>query len=152
MKPSTDAARLRESAAESGIVASLAASPLYRERPATAFDLATMLDAEELAAFVQSTQPKEWAKLGKQFPGAEREMLTAQVSALVAKRGTLEVLRNGASFKDSINDAFLSNADEFLNFMSKTETDPAFGKFFFSEMFRWHEQQVSSKSPPKAGP
>ncbi|MSU63767.1 MAG: hypothetical protein EXS31_15440 [Pedosphaera sp.] len=98
MKPSTDAARLRESAAGSGIVASLAASPLYRERPASAFDLATMPDAEELAAFVQSTQPKEWAKLAKQFPGAEREMLAAQVSALVAKRGTLEVLRNGASF------------------------------------------------------
>ena len=90
--------QLSEKTSESGIVASLSASPLYRERPATAFDLATMLDAEELAAFVQSTQPKEWAKLAKQFPGAEREMLAAQVSALVAKRGTLEVLRNGASF------------------------------------------------------
>ncbi len=45
--------------------------------------------------------------------------------------------------KDSINEAFLiSNADEFLNFMSKTETDPAFGKFFFSEMFKWYEQNV----------
>ena len=67
-------------------------------RAASAFDLATRLDAEELAAFVQATQPQEWAKLAKQFPGAEREMLAAQVSALVAKRGTLEVLRNGASF------------------------------------------------------
>ncbi len=94
MKPD----QLSEKTSESGIVASLAASPLYRERPATAFDLATMLDTEELAAFVQSTQPKEWAKLAKRFPGAEREMLAAQVSALVAKRGTLEVLRNGASF------------------------------------------------------
>lgn len=90
--------QLSEKTSESGIVASLAISPLYRERPATAFDLATMLDAEELAAFVQATQPKEWAKLAKQFPGAERAMLAAQVSALVAKRGTLEVLRNGASF------------------------------------------------------
>lgn len=90
--------QLSEKTSESGIVAALAASPLYRDRPATAFDLATTLDAEELAAFIQSTQPKEWAKLAKQFPGAEREMLAAQVSALVAKRGTLEVLRNGASF------------------------------------------------------
>ncbi len=99
--------QLREKTSESGIVASLAASPLYRERPATAFDLATLLDAEELAAFVQSTQPKEWAKLAKQFPGAEREMLAAQVSALVAKRGTLEVLRNGASFNGiNLNLAF----------------------------------------------
>lgn len=90
--------QLSEKTSEIGIVASLAASPLYRERPATAFDLTTMLDTEDLAAFVQSTQPKEWAKLEKQFPGAEREMLAVQVSALVAKRGTLEVLRNGASF------------------------------------------------------
>ena len=90
--------QVSETTSESGIVASLAASPLYSERPASAFDLATMLDAEELAAFVQSTQPKEWAKLAKQFPGAERETVGAQVSALVAKRGTLEVLRNGASF------------------------------------------------------
>jgi type I restriction enzyme R subunit len=98
MKPYTDIDRLRESAAESGIVASLAASPLYRERQAAGFDLATLLDAEELAAFVQATQPKEWAKLGKQFPGVERETLAAQVSALVQKRGTLAVLRNGVSF------------------------------------------------------
>ncbi|MBK8574207.1 MAG: type I restriction endonuclease subunit R [Elusimicrobia bacterium] len=98
MKPPADDNRLSESAAESGIVASLAASPLYRERLASAFDLATLLDVEELAVFVQSTQPREWAKLAKQFPGAAREMLAAQVSALVAKRGALEVLRNGASF------------------------------------------------------
>jgi len=90
--------QLSERVSESGIVAALSASPLYRERPATAFDLATMLDAEELAAFVQATQPKEWVKLTKQFPGAERETLAAQVSALVQKRGTLEVLRNGVSF------------------------------------------------------
>jgi hypothetical protein len=50
--------------------------------------------------------------------------------------------------KDSINDAFLSNADEFLNFMSKTETDPGFGKFFFSEMFKWYEQNVSKGERP----
>jgi len=90
--------QLSEKTSETGIVESLAASALYSQRPATAFDLATMLDVEELAAFVQSTQPKEWVKLEKQFPGTERETLAAQVSALVLKRGTLEVLRNGASF------------------------------------------------------
>ena len=90
--------RLRETTSESGIVASLATSPLYRERPATAFDAATLLDAELLAEFVQATQSKEWAKLVKQFPGAASATLAAQVSALIAKRGTLEVLRNGVSF------------------------------------------------------
>ncbi len=90
--------RISEKAAESGIMAALAASPMYCARPATAFDAATLLDAEMLAGFVQSTQAKEWAKLSKQFPGAETATLAAQVSALIAKRGTLEVLRNGVSF------------------------------------------------------
>jgi type I restriction enzyme, R subunit len=67
------------------------------------------------------------------------------------KTNSIEFLRR-QKLRDSINDAFLSNADEFLNFMSKTETDPAFGKFFFSEMFKWYEQTVSSKSSPKAAP
>ncbi len=90
--------RLSEAAAENGIVELLRASPMYRERLATAFDPLVLLDSEELAVFVQATQPKEWAKLAKQFSGAERETLAAQVSALAQKRGTLEVLRNGVSF------------------------------------------------------
>jgi len=101
MKPSTAASRLRESAAESGLVASLVASPLYRERPAEAFDLATMLTAEELAAFVQATQPKAWAKLTKQFPGAERETLMSRsISNLPAPnvgRTIFDELRSHAS-------------------------------------------------------
>ena len=98
MKSPIDTSQLKESASEAGIVVSLASSPLYRQRLAEAFDVATLLDAEELAAFVQATQPKEWAKLAKQFPGAERETLAAQVSGLAQKRGTLEVLRNGVAF------------------------------------------------------
>lgn len=90
--------QLSEKTTESGIVAALCASPMYRERPDTAFDPATLLDTELLAEFVKATQPKEWAKLSKQFPDAELPTLAAQVSALIAKRGTLEVLRNGASF------------------------------------------------------
>jgi type I restriction enzyme R subunit len=90
--------RLREKAVETSIVAALSASPMYRERPASSFDASTLLDAEELAAFVQSTQPKEWTRLAKQFPGAESATLAAHVTVLVAKRGTLEVLRNGVSF------------------------------------------------------
>jgi len=60
------------------------------------------------------------------------------------KTSSIEFLRR-QKLKDSINEAFLSNADEFLSFMSKTETDPSFGKFFFSEMFKWYETAVSSK-------
>ena len=66
------------------------------------------------------------------------------------KTNSIEFLRR-QKLKDSINEAFLSNADEFLNFMSKTETDPGFGKFFFSEMFKWYEQNVSKgERPPKS--
>jgi chloramphenicol O-acetyltransferase len=41
----------------------------------------------------------------------------------------------------------VDGSDEFLSFMSKTETDPAFGKFFFSEMCKWYEQAVLAKAP-----
>ena len=61
MKSPIETSQLKDSASEAGIVVSLAASPLYRQRPAEAFDVATLLDAEELAAFVQATKPKEWA-------------------------------------------------------------------------------------------
>jgi len=90
--------RLSEKALEDVVVASLAHSPMYRQRPAEVFDSSRLLDVEELAAFVQATQPKEWAKLEKQFPGTQREGLATQISALVQRRGTLEVLRNGVSF------------------------------------------------------
>jgi type I restriction enzyme R subunit len=58
------------------------------------------------------------------------------------KTNSIEFMRK-QKLQDSIKDAFLSNADEFLSFMSKTETDPSFGKFFFSEMFKWYEQSVN---------
>lgn len=90
--------RISEKAAETDIFASLILSPMYRARKAEAFDPFRLLDAELLVEFVRTTQPKEWAKLAKQFPGAEQDTLAGQVSALAQKRGTLEVLRNGVSF------------------------------------------------------
>ena len=89
---------LSEKHLEDLVVAALAVGPMSCERPCTAFDPLTLLDAEELAAFVQATQPKEWAKLSKQFPGNEEQTLAGQVTAVVQKRGTLEVLRGGVSF------------------------------------------------------
>jgi type I restriction enzyme R subunit len=63
------------------------------------------------------------------------------------KTNSIEFLRR-QKLQASIKDAFLSNADEFLTFMSKTETDPGFGKFFFSEMFKWYEESVKKEKPP----
>ena len=90
--------RVSEQAAEEGIVASLAISPMYRERINTTFDASSLLDIEETAAFIKATQPKEWAKLCKQFPGGEQEALVGQLNTLLQKRGALELLRNGVSF------------------------------------------------------
>jgi type I restriction enzyme R subunit len=64
------------------------------------------------------------------------------------KTNSIEFLRR-QKLQESIKDAFLSNADEFLSFMSKTETDPGFGKFFFSEMFKWYENTVKAGKKPK---
>jgi len=63
---------------------------------------------------------------------------------------SVEFLRR-QKLQDNIKDALLSNADEFLTFMSKTETDPGFGKFFFAEMFKWYSTLVSPKQPGSKG-
>jgi type I restriction enzyme R subunit len=98
MTSNIETSKISEKAAEDGIVASLATSPFYRERQSSAFDAATLLDAAETRAFIMATQPKEWAKIVKQFPGEEETALAANLTALIQKRGTLEVLRNGVSF------------------------------------------------------
>ena len=93
-----DKQRINEKALEDVVMASLAASPLYTARTSERFDAATLLDVEHLAEFIAATQPKEWSKLSKQFPGTEREALASHVSGLIQKRGTLDILRNGVSF------------------------------------------------------
>lgn len=90
--------QLNEAAFEDNVMAALAASPLYTARDAYCFDATTLLDIDELWRFVEATQPKELAKLHKQFPDAPRDALAAHVTGLIQKRGTLEVLRNGVSF------------------------------------------------------
>ena len=90
--------QLSERRMEDVVVASLADSPLFSALSAEHFDPATMLDSHQLADFIAATQPKEWAKLTRQFPGTEREALASYVTSLIQKRGTLEVLRNGVSF------------------------------------------------------
>ena len=93
-----ETSRISEQAAEEGIVVSLAASPMYRERPGSAFDAATLQDVAETIEFIKVTQPKEWAKLSKQFPGEEAGVLATQLATLLQRRGTLEVVRNGVAF------------------------------------------------------
>lgn len=98
MKIQRDRDRLSEKVLEDELTSSLGGSALYCERPKEIIDTTTFLDGELLAEFIKVTQPREWAKLAKNFPGSELETLVHQVSMLIQKRGTLEVLRNGASF------------------------------------------------------
>jgi len=90
--------RLNEAKFEDVVFEALATSPMYTARDARHFDASTLLDVEQLWHFVKATQPKELAKLHKQFPDAPREALAGHVTTLIQKRGTLEVLRNGVSF------------------------------------------------------
>ncbi|MCU7873585.1 MAG: DEAD/DEAH box helicase family protein [Candidatus Thiodiazotropha sp. (ex Lucinoma borealis)] len=43
--------------------------------------------------------------------------------------------------KDRVEGALIANADDFLGFLSKTEDDPAFGRFFMGQMYQWFAAQ-----------
>ncbi len=49
--------------------------------------------------------------------------------------------------KQRVEDALISNADEFLGFLSKTEDDPAFGRFFMGQMYQWFAAQRAANRP-----
>ncbi|ABM39988.1 type I restriction endonuclease subunit R [Polaromonas naphthalenivorans] len=54
---------------------------------------------EDLIAFVQETQPKEWAKFKQWHNGQSEAMFTKRVADQLNRHGTLHLLRHG--FKDS---------------------------------------------------
>src|SRR5205823_13860824 len=59
------------------------------------FDAATGLDLAELFAFIEATQPDEWAQLVKLHGGKEvaRKAFVERLSGALDKRGTVDVLR-----------------------------------------------------------
>lgn len=73
----------------------LANSPLYMARLSSQFDIDLLADAEMLAQFIQTTQPKEWEKLQKQYPGQEIETVCKEFNRLKIKRGVLTLFRDG---------------------------------------------------------
>ena len=93
-----DQKRINEKAMEDVVTEALAASPMFDAYDARSFDAATLLHTPMLVEFIERTQPKEYAKLCKQFPEEPRAALTGHLASLIQKRGTLEVLRNGVSF------------------------------------------------------
>src|SRR3989337_1146901 len=67
----------------------------YIERLPDNYNQELFLDTEILLNFIKSTQPDEWEKLQEQYPGNTEETFLKRVSGEIAKRGTLDVLRNG---------------------------------------------------------
>ncbi len=74
-------------------------SPLYVARTPQQYDKEKMFDVELLSQFLQQTQPKEWQKLKRQFPGSEIEAVMAEFKSLRNKRGILELLRFGFALR-----------------------------------------------------
>jgi len=66
---------------------------------AGSYDREFAVDVEQLFAFLQSTQPDEFAKLGigdyKDRKNITRQKLLARLQGEISRRGTIDVLRNG---------------------------------------------------------
>ena len=82
-----------EEAIEEGLVSN------YRRRKPEDYDRTRCLDQGAPFDFIYATQPEEWERLKKQHGAEVKERFLAPLTKEVAKRGTLEVLRQG--IKDS---------------------------------------------------
>lgn len=65
---------------------------------ATSYDRAQALFTEDLLAYVQETQPTEWAKFKRWHNGQSEAMFAKRVAKQLGTHGTLHLLRHG--FKD----------------------------------------------------
>jgi type I restriction enzyme R subunit len=70
----------------------------YRKRRPEDYDRTLCLLPRDVVDFVLATQPKEWQKLAQHY-GPAREQFLKRLAAGIARRGALDVLRNG--IKDS---------------------------------------------------
>lgn len=85
-----------ESAFESEICAHLAANGwLYADGDASKYDRKLALFSEDTLAWVQTTQPKEWAAIEKSHGKNAVAVLLTRVRESMNERGTLDVLRDG---------------------------------------------------------
>ena len=67
----------------------------YKKRPSDDYDRALCLISQDVLAFIQATQPKEWQKFKRQYGEEAETKLLKRLSQLIKKRGTLEVFRKG---------------------------------------------------------
>ncbi len=67
----------------------------YSKRSPTDYDQQLCLLPGDVLTFVQSTQPKEWAKLVQQYGSEAKERFLKRLAKEIERRGTLDVLRKG---------------------------------------------------------
>lgn len=69
--------------------------PGYHRRTSDEYDRSSCLLPRDVFDFLYATQPKEWEKFAAQHGTVAKERLLQRLSAEIASRGTLDVLRNG---------------------------------------------------------
>ena len=69
----------------------------YRKRTSDDYDRALCLIPEDALDFVLVTQPQEWKRLSQHYGAAVEEQFLKRLSSEIARRGALEVLRDGIS-------------------------------------------------------
>lgn len=67
----------------------------YAKGDPKAFDRHLALDTGALLGFVQSSQPKQWARHERNYPGSADKEFLRQFTDNTRRRGLLDVLRNG---------------------------------------------------------
>lgn len=67
----------------------------YRQRQSADYDKKLCLIPQDVLDFILITQPKEWEKLRKSFPGDVKSHFLERVSKEIGQHGTLHVLRMG---------------------------------------------------------
>ncbi len=97
---------------------------LKHPKQAASYSRELALFPDDLLAFVQDTQPTEWAKFKRWHNGQSESMFVKRVAEQLDKHGTLHLLRHG--FKDRDAKFFL------CQFRPAHKKNP--------QLWAWHEQ------------
>ncbi|MBO6728231.1 MAG: type I restriction endonuclease subunit R, partial [Maricaulis sp.] len=92
----------REIAVQEHFVQQLVAEQGYRERRPEDHDKPLALDVELVCEFLKASQPEAWKALEAQYPGSAQRTVIDQLSKMLKRVGTLEVLRQGIKLVPNI--------------------------------------------------
>ena len=84
-----------ESVLEKHIFDCLVKTQGYEGRTSESYDRALAMDRELLVRFIKETQPEEWEKIERQYPGSVEVEFFKHLKKELKSRGTLDVLRGG---------------------------------------------------------